>query len=107
MTSVDHRISSSAINPLLNEAENHRAVRHPDLGALAKGEFKNMRRILQDFAAQYGHYSAWFPGYLNAVISKLENPDHQQKLLDNLAEEKGQLHEEDLIAIRELGINKW
>jgi pyrroloquinoline quinone (PQQ) biosynthesis protein C len=108
VTSVDLRISSSAISPLLNEAENHRAVRHPYLGALAKGEFKNIRRILQDFAAQYGHYSAWFPRYLNAVISKLENPDHQQKLLDNLAEEKGQLHEEDLIAIRELGIkDEW
>ncbi len=104
MNSVDLQNSSSAITPLLNEAENHRAVRHPYLGALANGEFKNIRRILQDFAAQYGHYSAWFPRYLNAVISKLENPDHRQHLLDNLAEEKGQLQEEDLVAIRELGI---
>ncbi len=109
MYSADFQIrSSSDITLLLSDAENHRAVHHPYLKALEVGSFQHMNRILQDFAAQYGHYSTWFPRYLNAVISKLENPDHRQHLQDNLAEEKGQLQEEDLIAIRRLGIkDEW
>lgn len=89
---------------ILNEALNHRAVKHPYLKALANGEFKNMEAVLKDFAAQYGAYSSWFPRYLTAVISKLEDAKHRNHLLDNLAEEGGQLHEEDLVAIRALGI---
>jgi len=93
---------------LLKEAEGHRAVHHPYLKALSKGEFRNMPLILKDFAAQYGHYSAWFPRYLTGVISKLENAEHRRHLLDNLAEESGHLHEEDLEAIRNLGIkDEW
>jgi pyrroloquinoline quinone (PQQ) biosynthesis protein C len=101
-------VSNTAMDKLLSEAENHRAVHHPYLKALASGGFKNMPLVLQDFAAQYGHYSAWFPRYLTGVISKLENAEHRRHLLDNLAEESGHLHEEDLVAIRELGIrDEW
>lgn len=93
---------------LLDEALNHRAVNHPYLKALANGEFKNMGAVLKDFAAQYGAYSSWFPRYLTGVISKLEDAQHRNHLLDNLAEEGGQLHEEDLVAIRALGIkDEW
>jgi pyrroloquinoline quinone (PQQ) biosynthesis protein C len=101
-------VSDSTPGLLIREAENHRAVHHPYLKALAAGEFRNMSRILTDFASQYGHYSAWFPRYLTAVISKLENAGHRQQLLENLAEERGELHEEDLIAIRSIGIkDEW
>ena len=73
-----------------------------------KGEFNNMKKALAYFACQYEGYSAWFPKYLQAVIDKLSNPAHKAQLLDNLAEEKGQLHEEDLQAIRSLGIeDEW
>jgi len=94
------------LKALIKDAECHRAVHHPYLKALAEGKFHNMHRILQDFAAQYGHYSAWFPRYLTAVISKLENDNHRRHLLNNLAEESGQLHEDDLEAIRALGIKE-
>ena len=93
---------------LVNEALQHRAVNHPYLKALANGEFQNMEIVLKDFAAQYGNYSAWFPRYLTSVISKLENPEFRNHLLDNLSEESGHLHEEDMIAVRELGIkDEW
>ena len=93
---------------LINAALSHRALNHPYLKALAAGEFKNTEIILKDFAAQYGNYSTWFPRYLTGVISKLENTTHRNHLMDNLAEESGHLHEEDLEAIRTLGIqDEW
>ena len=93
---------------LIQEAQQHRAINHPYLSALANGEFENMEAVLKDFASQYGFYSAWFPRYLTGVISKLENADHRNHLLDNLSEESGHLHEEDMVAVRELGIkDEW
>jgi len=93
---------------LVKEALDHRAVNHPYLKALANGEFENMEEVLKDFASQYGFYSSWFPRYLTAVISKLENPEFRAHLLDNLSEESGHLHEEDLVAVRALGIkDEW
>lgn len=89
---------------LLEESLQHRAVRHPYLYMLKNGEFDDMQLALKDFATEYSFYSAWFPKYLNAVIAKLYKEEHRQALLDNLAEESGSLHEEDLIAIRALGI---
>lgn len=96
------------LESLLDEAMNHRAVHHPYLKALAEGSFTNMPAVLRDFAGQYGFYSTWFPRYLTGVISKMEHADHRTHLLDNLAEESGHLHEEDLDAIRALGIkDEW
>jgi len=93
---------------LISEAENHRAVNHPYLQSIGNGSFRHMDLILKDFAGQYGFYSEWFPRYLTAVISKLDNAEHRRHLLDNLAEESGSLHEEDLVAIRALGIqDEW
>jgi pyrroloquinoline quinone (PQQ) biosynthesis protein C len=92
----------------VEEALNHRAVNHPYLKALANGAFADMPAVLKDLASQYGFYSAWFPRYLTAVISKLENPEFRNHLLDNLSEESGHLHEEDMVAVRELGIkDEW
>ena len=83
----------------------HEAVHHSYLKKLQQGEFPNMNKALAYFACQYEGYSAWFPKYLQAVIDKLSNPSHKSHLLENLAEEKGQLLEEDLQAIRALGIH--
>ena len=91
---------------LIDEALNHRAINHPYLLALKNGEFKNMDSVMKDFALQYGAYSTWFPRYLTGVISKLENPEHREHLLDNLAEESGTLHDDDLEAIAALGIKE-
>jgi pyrroloquinoline quinone (PQQ) biosynthesis protein C len=96
------------LESLLDEAMNHRAVNHPYLKALASGSFANMPAVMRDFAGQYGFYSSWFPRYLTGVISKMENAEHRSHLLDNLAEESGHLHEEDMEAIRALGIkDEW
>lgn len=93
---------------LLKESLQHRAVNHPYLSMLKNGEFDDMQSALKDFATEYSFYSAWFPKYLNAVIDKLEKEEHRQALLENLSEESGNLHEEDLIAIRSLGIeDQW
>lgn len=101
-------INHPIIDSLVDEAMNHRAVNHPYLNSLANGDFANMPEVMRDFAGQYGFYSAWFPRYLTGVISKMENPEHRAHLLDNLAEESGHLHEEDLVAVRSLGIkDEW
>lgn len=91
---------------LLEEAMNHRAVKHPYLERLKNGSFNNMEAVLKDFASQYGAYSAWFPRYLTGVISKLENPTHRNLLMDNLAEEAGHLHDEDIEELKKLGIEE-
>lgn len=63
---------------------------------------------IQDFATQYGAYSAWFPRYLTGVISGLENVEFRNHLLDNLAEESGHLQDDDLEKINALGIKtEW
>ena len=90
------------------EALNHRAVNHPYLIALRDGKFKRMDKVIYDFASQYGFYSAWFPRYLTSVIAGMENPEHRQHLISNLSEESGHLHDEDLIALRQIGIkDEW
>jgi pyrroloquinoline quinone (PQQ) biosynthesis protein C len=86
----------------------HQAVHHSYLKKLSQGEFSNMEKALAYFASQYEGYSVWFPKYLQAVIDKLSNPSHKSHLLENLAEEKGQLDEDDLQAIRAMGIeDSW
>ncbi|MFM6754129.1 MAG: hypothetical protein ACKPJ4_19915, partial [Dolichospermum sp.] len=93
---------------LIKEALSHRAINHPYLLALKKGEFQHIDEVLKDFASQYGAYSDWFSRYLTAVISKLENPAHRNHLLKNLAEENGQLDNKNIEAIRKLGIkDEW
>ncbi|MDB9413553.1 cupin domain-containing protein [Microcystis aeruginosa] len=93
---------------LIEEALSHRAINHPYLLALEKGEFQHTDEVLKDFASQYGAYSDWFSRYLTAVISKLENPTHRNHLLKNLAEENGHLQDEEIEAIQKLGIkDEW
>lgn len=100
--------TSSFVHDLEEEAISHRAVNHPYLQALIHDGFSNPHLAIQDFAAQYGAYSAWFPRYLTGVISRLENPEFRNHLLDNLAEESGRLHDDDLEKINALGIKtEW
>ena len=86
----------------------HKAVHHSYLQKLSQGEFSDMKKALAYFASQYECYSAWFPNYLHAVIDKLSSPSHRAHLLENLEEEKGHLPENDLKAIRAMGIDdEW
>jgi pyrroloquinoline quinone (PQQ) biosynthesis protein C len=86
----------------------HRAVRHPYLEALAEGHLPDPFGALADFARQYQGYSAHFPRFLSAVISRLENPAHRQALLSNLLEESGQYNDRELALLETKGIpSEW
>lgn len=62
------------------------------------GDFPNVHMAFQDFAFQYGLYSAQFVRYMSAVIDNLDNPEHKTILQANLAEEQGHTHDIDLPA---------
>ena len=96
--------AEQAVDSLARQALRHQAVRHPYLKALALGELPDQHWALRDFASQYHGYSAHFPRYLTAVISKLDNPDHRQALLENLTEESGHYEQEELEALAAIGI---
>lgn len=84
----------------------HRAVCHPYLHDLAAGSLPDLRFALADFACQYYGYSAHFPRYLTAVISRLEDPAHRHALLENLIEERGIYQQDELRALAALGIQE-
>jgi pyrroloquinoline quinone (PQQ) biosynthesis protein C len=96
------------VDDLAQKALQHRAVNHPYLHAMATGAFPSLHGALADFAHHYNGYSAHFPRYLTALISKLENPDHRKVLLENLMEESGQYEEEELLELKECGVQpEW
>ncbi len=103
LTSLDAR---ACVEGLVVEACRHRAVRHPYLKALATGDLPDTRWALSDFARHYYGYSAHFPRYLTATISRLEAPAHRRALLENLVEESGQYHEEDLRLLERRGVRR-
>jgi pyrroloquinoline quinone (PQQ) biosynthesis protein C len=93
------------LNGLIAESICHRAVDHPYLQRLAKGDFPDIQWALRDYATQYYGYSAHFPRYLTAAISRLQNPDHRQLLIHNLLEECGQLDRDERAALERTGID--
>ena len=100
--------SADYVDYLAVLALQHRAVCHPYLKAIAAGTLPSIYAALQDFALQYYGYSAHFPRYLTALISKLENPVHRAALLENLTEESGQYEEEELMQLKEYGVQpEW
>jgi pyrroloquinoline quinone (PQQ) biosynthesis protein C len=92
------------VDQLALKALQHQAVQHPYLRALSLGELPDLRLALRDFGRQYYAYSAHFPRYLTAVISRLENPAHRLALMDNLTEESGQYEQEELDELAAIGI---
>ena len=100
--------SADYVDHLAALALQHRAVRHPYLRAMAAGTLPSLYAALQDFALHYYGYSAHFPRYLTALISKLEKPEHRAALLDNLTEESGQYEEEELMKLKDYGVQpEW
>jgi len=96
------------IEKLLQEALEHKAINHPYLLALENGEFRDTKVALKDFAVQYSGYTEWFPKYLTAAISKMNNAEHRSHLIDNLSEESGQLDKDELKFLGEIGIKtEW
>jgi hypothetical protein len=96
--------AAQEVDSLALQALQHQAVQHPYLRALACGELPDLRWALRDFARQYYAYSAHFPRYLTAVISKLERPAHRLALLENLTEESGQYGQDELEELAAIGI---
>ena len=98
----------TSTDALLKEALAHRALNHPYLTALEDGKLPNPKMAIIDFAEQYLAYSSWFPRYLTAAISKLDDPKHRSHLIENLAEESGVLEEEELSILNGMGIKtEW
>ena len=100
----DQREHAEIVEALAAEALSHLAVNHPYLKAMASGDLPDATAALADFAHHYYGYSAHFPRYLTALISKLERPDHRAALLDNLTEESGQYDEEELAELQLYGV---
>ena len=92
------------LDGLLEEALAHRAINHPYLEALEKGDFPDPQSAIKDFATQYLGYTSWFPRYLTASISRLDNHAHRMHLIENLSEESGFLEAEELSMLNEMGI---
>jgi CRP-like cAMP-binding protein len=106
--SADQRSPTQFVDALADHARSHRAVRHPYLQALAGGDLPDLRGALADFATHYYGYSAHFPRYLTAVISRLVNSGHRQALLENLTEESGQYEPEELAELATHGVQaEW
>ena len=90
------RLGAAFARAVCAEVVHSSAVQHPYLQALREGSFPNVRLALQDFAFQYGLYSAEFARYLSAVIENVSDPGHREILMTNLAEEQGDVHDMDL-----------
>jgi len=94
------------VGRLSTEARAHRAVQHPYLVALREGTLPDTRFALTDFARHYYGYSAHFPRYLTAVISRLERAEHRKALLHNLVEEGGTYRDDDLAVLGRAGVDR-
>ncbi len=103
---VPESTPASFVAELAQEALSHRAVVHPYLVAMATGDLPDMSWALKDFARHYHGYSAHFPRYLSALISRLEDAKHRRALLENLAEETGHYSDEDLERLTSMGIRR-
>lgn len=95
-TTNGHRVGAAFATAASDAVLNSSAVKHPYLRAIREGAFPNVHMALQDFAFQYGLYSARFTRYMSAVTSNLSSDEHKRILLDNLAEEQGDVHDVEL-----------
>lgn len=94
------------IAALAAEALGHRAVRHPLLQSFGSGAFgERTAEVARSYAHWYDGYSRWFPKYLQAVIARLDDPDHRALLAENLAEEQGRLCPDEHATLLGLGID--
>lgn len=106
-TFFDTAISDVAVDvDLVDQATAHPAINHPYLRDLSSGSLPDMRWAIADFARQYRGYSARFPQYLTAVMSRLDDNRHRAILLENLTEESGTYECETIAELTKLGLNR-
>lgn len=94
------------VDGLIDEATSHRAAKHPYLDSLSSGSLPDMRAAIVDFARIYYAYTAHFPRYLTAAISRLDDASQRRALVENLTEESGSYHESDLAQLERAGIRR-
>jgi pyrroloquinoline quinone (PQQ) biosynthesis protein C len=108
LDTIQMETARAFVKSLCERAENHRAVRHPYLQRLAKGDVPNVLGAIQDLTFQYQAYSGDFLRYLTATIAQLKHREHRKDLLRNLIEETGHIDEEDAAALKKIGIElEW
>jgi pyrroloquinoline quinone (PQQ) biosynthesis protein C len=98
--------ATTYVKSLCDRAEKHRAVNHPYLQRLAKGDVPDVVGAIKDLTFQYQAYSGDFIRYLTATIAQMKDREHRKALLGNLTEESGQVSEEDAAALKQIGIEK-
>lgn len=86
---------------LCRQALAHPAATHRFLERFASAP---SQALAAAYAVAYREYSHAFPRYLQAVIDKLEVPQHVASLRHNLAEERGHVDEEDLRVLADAGL---
>ena len=89
--------TSEFIESLAEQARNHPVVQHPYLKELAQGPADRTRAALRDLFAHYIGYSRFFTKYLATIMDKL-SPDQRAILNENMEEEMGLTHDEELLA---------
>lgn len=105
---VGRHAAEQFVDSLIAEALDHRAINHPYLHALSGGTLPDDQQALTDFARIYYGYTAHFPRYLTAAISRLHDPAHRKALVENLTEESGRYHEQELQQLEAAGIlREW
>lgn len=104
--SSQNETAATYVKSLCERAENHRAVKHPYLQRLAKGEVPDVVGALKDLTFQYHAYSGDFIRYLTATIAQMKDRDHRKALLENLTEESGRVSDEDVAALKKIGIER-
>lgn len=67
----------------------HRALHHPYIERLARGDLPDVREALWDFGSQYVYYTELFPDYVQGVIEATKDASHADALRQNLEEENG------------------
>lgn len=96
---------NKTLDGILEIAMNSDAVNHAFLKRFREHDFQDMNRVTSVLSYNYYEYSKFFQRYLCALISKIEKSEHRVMLLDNLFEEAGNLHEEDIELLKEINID--
>ena len=93
---------------LLDEAQQHRALRHPYLTELVSGVYPDPQGAVLDLGLQELAYQRRFSRYLTAAIDQLETPRHRALLLEVLHQDRGQVAAADLSALAAGGVEpRW
>ena len=90
------------IDKIENTVRNHYLLNHDFLKCFADGKYKNMTYALVTFVENHYSYSKNFRDFLINITHKLDI-SIKNMLTENIDEEEGNYHENDIITIENLG----